>query len=293
MDKKEVKYTYPVVMSVAGSDSGGGAGIQADIKTISSLGMYAATAITAVTVQNTRGVDGVFPMEASWVMRQMEAICSDMEVKAMKTGLLFDASIVAKVAEMIVRYHLNNVVVDPVMIATSGDSLAQSDLCEALVDKLFPLSTLITPNLPETETILQRKVTTVAEMKEAAKELLRLGPHAVLIKGGHLIGDMMIDILALRGDEKLYEWKADKIDTVNLHGTGCTLSAAIASFLAQGKSICDSVKLGKKYVHQAINQGADVNLGHGPGPVNHGWSPKVMYKIEQTNRENDNESICK
>lgn len=291
MENQSFNYRYPTVLSVAGSDNSGGAGIQADLKTISALGAYGCTAITAITVQNTCGVKKIVPMDAEVVGMQMNAVCNDMKVDAMKTGMLHNASIVREVSSIIKACSLTNFVLDPVMIATSGDTLSKDDLKKTLVEELFPLATIITPNLPEAENLLGHTINNASEMEKAARELLTLGPRAILLKGGHLKGNRTIDILCLSSTETI-RYETEKIDTVNLHGTGCTLSAAIATGLAQGKPIEEAVAFAQSYLNRAIYYGGKVRIGKGNGPVNHGWNPITMQLIETTLYHKSDESIC-
>jgi hydroxymethylpyrimidine/phosphomethylpyrimidine kinase len=258
----------PIALTIAGSDSSGGAGIQADLKTFSAFGVYGASVITALTAQNTQGVSGVEPVAAAFVLAQMEAVLSDLAVGAIKTGMLANAAIVEAVAHRLrggPRYPL---VVDPVMVATSGDILIAPDAIDALKRQLFPLALLITPNLPEAARLLDTKeAASEDEAVGQAKALLALGCQAVLLKGGHGGGSEAVDILCdATGIERLAR---PRVDTRHTHGTGCTLSAAIAALLARGVGLREAVGRAKAYVWQALNDGRSLGVGHGNGPVDH------------------------
>jgi hydroxymethylpyrimidine/phosphomethylpyrimidine kinase len=257
------------ILTIAGSDSGGGAGIQADIKTISALGCFAVSAITAVTVQNTLGVSGIYDIPCNIVAEQIEAVLSDFSVKAVKIGMINQPDLVEVIELAIKKYHIENVIIDPVMVATSGDILMQNTTIEKIKTKLFPLAKIITPNLHEAEVLLMKKITSIEDMKIAAKELCGLGCQSALIKGGHLNRKNMTDVLYISKEDKICTCVAKKIQTKNLHGTGCTLSSAIGVFLASGYSLSESVQLAKLYITDAIKAGKDRKLGHGNNPVEH------------------------
>ena len=280
MGDKSYKFRYAVVLSIAGSDSSGGAGIQADLKTISALGGYGCTAITAITAQNTCGVSGIWPLSMKALCAQMDAVFTDLRVDAVKTGMLHTAETVCCVAEAVKKYKVTNLVVDPVLVATSGDALSRGGIVEAMKQELFPLAKLITPNLKEAEILSGQEIHTLEDMKQAAGKLLEVSPQGVLLKGGHLTGDKMIDVLLIAGMKEPRLLESERIETDNLHGTGCTLSSAIATFLAQGFSLEEAVVRAKEYVWQAIRSGADVFTGRGHGPLNHGWQPVKQQKIE-------------
>jgi len=275
--------TYPVVVSVAGSDSGGGAGIQADIKTISSLGLYAATVITAITAQNTLGVKGIQSVTMDVFRQQLQAVMDDFHIDAVKIGMLHSPEVVEVLTQALLTYKPKYIVLDPVMVATSGDSLIQHSTIESMKKNLFPLSTIITPNLKEASLLVNKSLETVDEMKQAAYELLSYGCKAVLVKGGHLKTKIMTDVLWIQGDKNPITFSSDYIETNNLHGTGCTLSSAIASYLALGYALPEAVDLAKKYVFMAIMQGKDLVLGHGHGPLNHGFNPQKLKIIKKKN----------
>ena len=273
----ENKPTYKV-LTIAGSDPSGGAGIQADIKAITALGGYAASAITALTIQNTLGVTGIFAVPPSVVSEQIAAVMEDIAPPSIKIGMVKDATIVRHIAEAIKKYQPAFIVYDPVMVSTSGHQLIDDDVIETIEKELIPKVSLITPNMHEAEVLLRRKIGSIAEMEAAAKELaLRYQIH-VLIKGGHLEGDGMCDILA-SPDGMVCRFTDVRIETRNLHGTGCTLSSAIATLVAQklieGNQILTDEMLvscigqAKKYVTSAILEGSKRNIGKGNGPLWH------------------------
>ncbi len=262
------------VLSVAGSDPSGGAGIQADLKTFSALGAYGAAAITALTAQNTRGVTGVFPVPASFVTDQLDALFTDLDIRAVKTGMLGGPDVVGAVAAAIERYRVSNLVIDPVMVATSGDRLVSDETVEAIRDRLAPLATIITPNLPEAAALLGWDAVLPETATKAAEELRSLGTHAVLVKGGHGDGPDAVDVLA--DPDGTREYRAPRVHTRNTHGTGCTLSSAIAARLAQGAPLREAVAVAKRYVTGALRAADSLRVGHGAGPVHHfhsWWEP--------------------
>ncbi len=250
-----------VVLTVAGSDSGGGAGIQADLRTFAAHGVHGTSAITAVTAQNSVAVLDWVALDPRMVVAQMEAVASDMPVAAAKTGMLATAAIVSAVAAAIERLRLPLIVVDPVMVAKSGDRLLDRDAETAYRERLLPLATVVTPNLPEAESLLGRPVRTLAEMREAARALRAMGPRAVVVKGGHLEGDA-VDVFW--DGERMEDLSAPRIATKNTHGTGCTYSAAIAARLALGDPLLDAVRGAKAYLTEAIRRSYSVGRGHGP-----------------------------
>lgn len=274
---------YPVILSIAGSDCSGGAGIQADLKAISALGGYAATAITAITVQNTTGVRAIHPIPPEFVRGQIEAVMEDLSPDAIKIGMINDLLIVRVIAECIKKYHPKHVVFDPVMVSTSGCKLIEDDAIASIKKKLIPLSGLITPNLDEAEILAGMRIRNLDDMKNAGIKLLSLGSKAVLIKGGHLAGETMYDVLLEQGIEPLI-FTGKHIASKNVHGTGCTLSSAIATFLAFGDKMPEAVEKAKIYISGAIDAGKDVFIGHGNGPLNHSYAP-VNMKIVETYTE--------
>jgi len=268
-------HQYPRVLSIAGSDSGGGAGIQADLKTIAALGCYGMTAITALTAQNTTGVRGIHGVPLEMLADQIDAVVEDIGVDAVKIGMLHSAQTVRTVAAALERHRLQCVVLDPVMIATSGAVLIGEDAVSVLVRELFPKALVITPNLDEAALLVGRPLGNEADMEAAARQLLEMGARAVLLKGGHLPGDIVSDLL-LQRDGAPYWLRGARIDSHNTHGTGCTLSSAIASHLALGASLQEAVQRGHDYVRGALQAGASVRTGAGSGPLNHAWAPQPM-----------------
>jgi hydroxymethylpyrimidine/phosphomethylpyrimidine kinase len=260
---------YNRVLSIAGSDSGGGAGIQADIKTISANHCFAMTVITALTAQNTVGVTAIHPVPVDFVEKQLEAVLSDIGADAIKIGMLFSPALIEMIAEQLVTFGAQNIVLDPVMVAQSGDRLIEDDAIIALREKLIPLAHLITPNIPEAAVLLEREIKTSSDLEDAAVDLLQLGCANVLIKGGHLSGENSDDLLFLGTEKKMVVLPGKRIKTKNNHGTGCTLSSAIAAGLAQGFEIALAVRLAKEYITGAIASGAAYTLGKGHGPVDH------------------------
>jgi len=260
---------YRRVLTIAGSDSGGGAGIQADLKTISANGCYAMSVITALTAQNTLGVFGIHAVPVNFVAAQLEAVLSDIGVDAVKIGMLFSPELIQTVAEHLKKFAITKIVLDPVMVAQSGDKLLQDEAIDALKRSLIPLAELITPNLPEAEVLLGREIATTSAIESAAIDLAGFGCTNVLIKGGHLESGDSDDCLYLGPEKQVITFPGVRIPTRNNHGTGCTLSSAIASFLAKGENMVTAVGHAKEYISGAIRAGADYSLGHGHGPVHH------------------------
>jgi hydroxymethylpyrimidine/phosphomethylpyrimidine kinase len=263
---------YARVLSIAGSDSGGGAGSQADLKTFAALGCYGMTAITALTAQNTLGVSGIHAVPPAFLKAQIQAVVEDIGVDAVKLGMLHAPEVVEVVAWAIDHYKLPNVVLDPVMVATSGDRLIADDTAQVLVRELFPRALVVTPNLDEAALLIGHAIDGVAALGAAAGELLALGASAVLLKGGHLPGDEVVDLLAQSNGKRL-RLASKRIESRNLHGTGCTLSSAIAAHLALGCELPRAVERARDYVVAAMAAGAHVKVGHGHGPLNHGFAP--------------------
>src|SRR5258705_7961446 len=258
----------PIALTIAGSDSSGGAGIQADLKTFSAFGVYGASVVTALTAQNTRGVHGVHEVPAEFVRAQMTAVFSDLNVGAVKTGMLANRDIVLSVADELRRHPSVPLVCDPVMVATSGDVLLQPGAIEAYRDRLIPLATVLTPNLPEAARLLNIAEAVGEEtMVVQARALRALGCTAVLLKGGHGRGEVALDILVT--PEDVIRIEAPRIDTLHTHGTGCTLAAAITASLAQGADVEESVRKAKTYVWRALQAGRTLGVGEGNGPVDH------------------------
>ncbi len=250
------------ILTIAGSDSSGGAGIQADIKTFAALGTYGMSVITAVTAQNTQGVFQVAAMSREMVKIQLDAVFSDIRVDAVKIGMVVNAEIIGQIASSLVQWGASNIVLDTVMISTSGHTLLEPKAIEVLKSELFPLATMITPNIPEAQVLVGKEITEQAGMEMAAQELYRLGAKSVLVKGGHLPGDA-IDVLF--DGQNLVTYSSPRINQKNTHGTGCTLSSAIAVHLALGYNLPDAVGHSKAFVTGAIKNGLDI--GHGIGPV--------------------------
>jgi hydroxymethylpyrimidine/phosphomethylpyrimidine kinase len=269
---------YARVLSIAGSDSGGGAGIQADLKTFAALGCFGMTALTALTAQNTQGVRAIHAVPLDMLHAQIDAVVEDIGVDAVKIGMLHSAATVQAVAAAIDRHHLERVVLDPVMVATSGATLIDRLAIEVLVTQMFPRAALVTPNLDEAALLVARPLTTEADMYAAARELLERGARAVLIKGGHLAGETVSDLLLARDKQPLW-LRAPRIPSANTHGTGCTLSSAIAAHLARGATLEDAVHAARDYVRGALEAGAPVRTGAGSGPLNHAWQPQVMQTV--------------
>ncbi len=257
----------PVMLTIAGSDSSGGAGIQADLKTAAALGVYGASVITALTAQNTVGVHGILPVPPEFVVAQYDAVVSDLDVRAVKIGMLGDAALVAAVADRLRRQPVPHVVLDPVMVATSGDRLVPDDAVEAIRTLLLPLATVVTPNLPEAQTLTGKPVSDAAGMTRAAHTLLALGAGAALVKGGHGDGDDADDLLLTAAGPQWFRTR--RIATDNTHGTGCTLSSGIAAGLATGATLADSVAAAKDFLTRALRSGAHQKVGAGHGPVDH------------------------
>ena len=258
------------VLIVAGSDSGGGAGIQADIKTVSMLGGYAATAIAAVTIQNTLGVTGVHPIPLQVIEAQARAVLDDIGADAIKTGMLGDAAVVELVARLIGEYDIP-AVVDPVMIAKGGEPLLAPEAVAAVLEWLVPRAALLTPNAPEAQALTGLRVETTDDLRRAGDRLIALGAQSVLMKGGHIPGDRVVDLLMTPFAETRYE--SGRIDTRHTHGTGCTLASACAAGLAQGLSLDAAVQRARDYVLEAIRQAPGLGAGH--GPLDHGWPLKT------------------
>ena len=258
----------PVALTIAGSDSGGGAGIQADLKTFQALGVYGASALTAITAQNTVGVQAVHDVPLEIIAAQIDAVVSDIGVQAAKTGMLSTAEIIGVVSNRVRHWRIEQLVVDPVMVAKSGDRLLREDAVEALMRELLPLAAVVTPNLPEAEVLVGRALSTDDDIRQAARDIVGLGPRAVVIKGGHRAGSASATDLLFDG-QAFFPFSSARFDTPNTHGTGCTFSAAIAARLARGDDVVAAVGTAKRYVAEAIRLSGP--LGHGHGPVAHDW----------------------
>jgi hydroxymethylpyrimidine/phosphomethylpyrimidine kinase len=258
-------------MTIAGSDSGGGAGIQADLKTFQALGVYGASTLTAITAQNTVGVTAVHEVPTDVIGAQIDAVASDIGVDAAKTGMLSSAEIIATVAERVRNWQLDKLVVDPVMVAKSGDRLLREDAVQALIRELLPLALVVTPNVPEAEVLVDRTLVSDEDIREAARRIVGQGTRSVVIKGGHRGGSTSVDLLF--DGRNFTEYTSERFDTPNTHGTGCTFSAAIAAGLARGLAVDGAVGEAKHYVSEAIRLSGP--LGHGHGPVAHSWPLRV------------------
>jgi hydroxymethylpyrimidine/phosphomethylpyrimidine kinase len=258
----------PIAVSIAGSDPSGGAGIQADLKTFSALGVYGATIVTALTAQNTTGVQGIHDVPPDFVAAQIDSVFSDLSVGAVKIGMVSRPEVIEAIAAGLARHQVGPVVVDPVMVATSRDRLIDDQAVSTLRERLFPLAILVTPNLPETAALLGEPVAmTEAEAADQARRLLAFGPRAVLVKGGHGTGPESTDLLV--DADGLRRFQAARLPTRNTHGTGCTLSSAIAAYLARGLSLDEAVAQAKTYLTNAIAAADRLAIGHGSGPVHH------------------------
>jgi hydroxymethylpyrimidine/phosphomethylpyrimidine kinase len=260
---------YNRVLSIAGSDSGGGAGIQADIKTISACGSYAASAITAITVQNTLGVSNVHVVPNHILVEQINAVLNDIGTDAIKIGMLHSSETIKAVCNVLCQYNIQDVVLDPVMVATSGDKLLQEEAVSALKELLIPLVRVITPNIPEAEVLLEKKIVNQDDVFLSAKELAEKYKVSVLLKAGHLSNDELIDVFYDFEKTDLLKLKSNRLDTKNTHGTGCTMSSAFAAYLSQGFDLQESAQKAKNYINGAIYAGADYEIGEGHGPVHH------------------------
>ena len=272
-------YKYASVLTIAGSDSSGGAGVQADLKTFAALGCYGTSAITAVTVQNTLGVSAIHPVPPEIIEAQIVAVMDDIKPAAVKIGMLTNLDTVEVVALTLNHYPDIPIIVDPVMFASTGGSLATKAAIEGISTKLFPIATLVTPNIPEATALTGNEIGDVESMRQNLPILLSYGSYAVYITGGHLSGENIINCY---GDSEGHQWEnfSPFIQTNNTHGTGCTLSAAIAAFMAAGQTLQQSILLAEQYVNTAILQGKKILTGNGAGPLNHSFKPKKLIKLK-------------
>jgi hydroxymethylpyrimidine/phosphomethylpyrimidine kinase len=269
---------YARVLTIAGSDSGGGAGIQADLKTFAALGCYGMSAITALTAQNTVGVQGIHAVPASFLKAQIQSVMDDIGADALKIGMLHEPGIVEVVAWAIDHYNIRQVVLDPVMVATSGDRLIAQETVQVLVRELFPRVSVVTPNLDEAQLLLGQPIANAQALDAAAQGLLAMGARAVLLKGGHLASDEVVDVLVqVQGPTR--RLASTRIPSRNVHGTGCTLSSAIAAHLALGHGLEEAVVMARTFILSAIEQGAQVQTGQGHGPLNHGFAPLALRRL--------------
>lgn len=268
-DRDNPVEVYHRVLTIAGSDCSGGAGIQADLKTFAANGCYGMSVITALTAQNTTGVTAIHPVPTAFVRQQLEAVFSDIGVDAVKIGMLFSAELIETVSVQLQRFRATNIVLDPVMVAQSGDKLLQDSAISAIKRYLIPLADVVTPNLPEAAVLLNREIGHVGDMKQATLDLAQLGSQSVLIKGGHLKDQECPDLLYLAREGRHVILDGETIATINNHGTGCTLSSAIAANLAKGFDMETAVRQSKTYITGAIRAGAEYRIGKGHGPVHH------------------------
>lgn len=268
--------SYYRVLTIAGSDSGGGAGIQADIKTISAMGCYAASAITAITVQNTLGVQAVHPIPLEILKGQIDAVLLDIGADAIKIGMLHSSEAVNIIADTIEKYNITNVVLDPVMVSTSGHKLIEEDAIEAIKSRLISLTRVITPNIPEAEILAGCLISGEQDFDKVARKLSDNGNVSVLLKAGHLDGECLVDYFYNAENGTMTKLPSKRVQTRNTHGTGCTLSSAFAAALAKGEELTSAAKSAKRYIEQAIYAGANQSIGNGFGPVNHNFNPQKM-----------------
>lgn len=264
-----MKKKYNRVLTIAGSDSGGGAGIQADIKAISAMGCYAASAITAVTVQNTVGVKAVHPIPLDILEGQIDSVLSDIGADAVKIGMLHSSEVVCLVADMLEKHKIRNVVLDPVMVSTSGHRLIEESAIETMKTRLLPLARVITPNIPEAEILSGCRISGEQDFNEVAMRLSREGSLSVFLKAGHLTDEYLSDYFYNAEDGSMTILRSKRVDTCNTHGTGCTLSSALAAALAKGENLTEAAVSAKGYLEKAIISGSAYQIGHGHGPVNH------------------------
>lgn len=276
------KYRYISTLTIAGFDPSGGAGIQADIKTMSALGCFATSVLTALPVQNTMGVRAIYPIPYQAVKEQIEIILEDIFPDALKIGMVHTSELVTTIVKTLSKYPKIPIVFDPVMVATSGHRLIEDETIQSIVSKLFPIADIITPNLDEAGILAKMNIETVEDMYLAGKKIKKLGAKNILLKGGHLKAAQLTSLFFSEDDE-IHEFHFEKYLTTNTHGSGCSLSSAIASYLAQGKSILEAVTLGQNYVKEAIYHGKDVLVGEGNGPLNHFFNPQKIIKNELVN----------
>ena len=268
---------YARILTIAGSDSGGGAGIQADLKTFAALGCFGMSAITAITAQNTMGVSAIHALPADMVGAQIDAVFSDIGVDAVKIGMLHAPDLVRIVTDKLRHWQPKTIIVDPVMVATSGARLIEPETIAVLMETLFPIAHLITPNLDELALLAGGPIDSVDDMEKAAGSLIAKGCKAVLAKGGHLSGPILTDLYV--SEDSSRQMQAPRIDSHNLHGTGCTLSSAIAAHCGLGYGLTEAIELSRIYIAGAIATGAGVTTGKGHGPLNHGFAPLPMKKF--------------
>lgn len=273
------KYKYPSVLTIAGFDGSGGAGIQADIKTASALGCFSTSVLTALPVQNTQGVRAIYPIPVEAVADQIRAILEDIVPDAIKIGMVHTPQLVETIVSTLAQYKKIPIVFDPVMVATSGHRLIEEETITAITDQLFPIADVITPNMDEAAILADMKVETLEDLYTAGERIKKLGCKTILLKGGHQ-ETSTITSLFYDENEIFHSFETAKFDTHNTHGSGCTLSSAIAAYIAQGKTLYEAVSLGQEYIYQAIKNGIDVQTGHGNGPLNHFFNPQKLIKNE-------------
>ncbi|REC54799.1 bifunctional hydroxymethylpyrimidine kinase/phosphomethylpyrimidine kinase [Chryseobacterium piscium] len=273
------KYTYPTVLTIAGFDGSGGAGIQADIKTFSALGCYATSVLTALPVQNTMGVRKIYPVAVEAVADQIEAVLDDIFPDAIKIGMVHTSQLVETIVKTLSKYPKIPIVFDPVMVATSGHRLIEEETIQTIVEKLFPIAKIITPNMDEASILAKMEVKTLEDMKIAGENILRSGCKNILLKGGHQEFPTVTSLF-FEENGKQSSFETIKFETNNTHGSGCTLSSAIAAFIARGEELSKSVELAQEYVFEAIKNGKDVVVGKGNGPLNHFFNPHKIIKNE-------------
>jgi len=273
------KYTYPTVLTIAGFDGSGGAGIQADIKTFSALGCYATSVLTALPVQNTMGVQKIYPISMEAVANQIEAVLDDIFPDAIKIGMVHTPQLVETIVNTLAKYPKTPIVFDPVMVATSGHRLIEEETIQTIVEKLFPIADIITPNMDEASILAKMEVKTLEDMQIAGEKILKSGCKSILLKGGHQELPI-ITSLFIEENGKQSSFETEKFNTNNTHGSGCTLSSAIAAYIARGEELHQSVELAQEYVFEAIKNGKDVVIGKGNGPLNHFFNPHKIIKNE-------------
>ncbi len=276
--KENKKYKVPTVLSIAGFDGSGGAGIQADTKTISSLGCYAMNVLTALPVQNTQGVKNIFDIPVEAVKEQLDCLFEDIYPDSIKIGMVHNSKLVETISDFLKDYK-GSIVFDPVMVSTSGHRLIQEETIAAIKELLFPIAHIITPNLDEVSVLVGREISTVHAMEEVADEILSLGCNAALLKGGHLQSDILTSILIQKNQAAQY-FESKRVQTKNTHGSGCSLSSAIASFLARGYHLEQSTENALMYINSAIKGSKDLVIGKGNGPLNHFFNPQRLIKYE-------------
>lgn len=273
------KFTYPSVLTIAGFDGSGGAGIQADIKTFSALGCYATSVLTALPVQNTQGVRNIYPIPIEAVADQLEAVLDDIFPKAIKIGMVHTSQLVEVIINTLKKYPKVPIVFDPVMVATSGHRLIEEETVTTIIEKLFPIADIITPNMDEAAILAGMEVKTLNEMLAAGEKILKYGCKNILLKGGHQETSRITSLL-ISENQEVTSYETEKFITDNTHGSGCTLSSAIAAYMARGEDLKDAVAKAQEYVFEAIKNGKDAITGKGNGPLNHFFNPEKLIKNE-------------